>query len=255
MNYSYETIPLATGGEKSVHRGQCVENGLDVVVKFLRKPFTQNDLSRFALEIQRMLSAKESTGNRLSTVLDYNLEVDPPFYVEEYFPDGSLAEKMEAVFQQGRIFTEGAAVGYCRQILYGLHGIHSSNQIHRDLKPSNIMVRAQEKQLVIVDMGLGRTLTRPTVLQTRAFCGTRGYAAPEQELGGAVDHRADLYAVGVILHEMLTGERGAWNSNTFNRSPEVGQIIEQLLQFDRRHRFASAMQAIAEIDALGIATR
>jgi serine/threonine-protein kinase len=232
-----------------------VENGLEVVVKFLRKPFTGDDLNRFALEIQRMLSAKQSTGNRLSTVLDYNLNVDPPFYVEEYFPDGTLAEKMGAIFQQGHVFAEGAAVGYCRQILYGLHGIHSSNQIHRDLKPSNIMVRANEKQLVIVDMGLGRTLTRPTVLQTRAFCGTRGYAAPEQELGGAVDHRADLYAVGVILHEMLTSQRGAWNHYSFNGSPGVGQVITQLLQFDRNHRYGSAVQAIAAIDALGIATR
>lgn len=255
MNYSYEEMPLATGGEKSVHRGWCEENGLEVVIKFLRKPFTGQDLNRFALEIQRMLSAKESTGDKLSTVLDYNLDEDPPFYVEEYFPDGSLAEKMEATFRRKRVFTEGAAVGYCRQILWGLHGIHSSNQIHRDLKPSNIMVRANEKQLVIVDMGLGRTLSRPTVLQTRAFCGTRGYAAPEQELGKAVDHRADLYAVGVVLHEMLTRQRGAWNHYIFKGSPDVGQIIQRLLEFDRRHRFDSAMDAISEIDALEIATR
>jgi serine/threonine protein kinase len=248
-------MPLATGGEKSVHKGVCVENGLEVVVKFLRKPFSHDDRNRFAVEIQRMLSAKPATGNGLSTVLDYNLESDPPFYVEEFFPDGSLAEKMAAIFQRKSLFTEGAAVGYCRQILQALHGIHSSNQIHRDVKPSNIMVRAREKKLVIVDMGLGRTLTRPTVLQTRAFCGTRGYAAPEQEMAAAVDHRADLYAVGVILHEMLTGERGAWNHFTFAGSPGVRQVAATLLQLNRQHRYASALHAAFAIDALGIATR
>ncbi len=250
MNYSYNPTPLATGGEKVVHRGICIETRVDVVIKFLRQPYTVADVRRFSVEIERMQRAKQGAGDRVATLIDFNLEHDPPFYVEEYFPDGTLAKLMADVFKQGKVFRPDAALGYCRQLLLALHGIHSTNQIHRDVKPANIAMKGS--QLVLLDMGIGRTLARPTVLQTRAFCGTRGYAAPEQELGGragGVDHRADLYAVGVILHEMLTGERGAWNQITYARGG-VEPVLRQLLAFRREHRPASAAAAVGLVQRL-----
>lgn len=255
MNYSYEETPLAVGGEKSVHKGICDETRIAIVVKFLTRPYTTLDVQRFKAEIDRLLLAKQTAGGGVSTIIDYNLEWDPPFYVEEYFPDGSLAEKMAGIFRLGQLFNEGAAVGYCRQILNALQGIHNSNQIHRDIKPHNIMFRAADKQMIITDMGIGRTLARPAPLQTRMFQGTRGYAAPEQEIGGTVDHRADLYPVGVILHEMLTGQRGAWNYNIFQGSPGVAQLLNRLLSLNANQRFSTAYDAVMYIDSLGVATR
>lgn len=255
MNYSYESAPLAIGGEKQVHRGVCVESGVEVVVKFLKRPYTQANKEHFAIEIQRSLSAKRTTGGGLSTILDYNLDYDPPFYVEEYFPDGSLAQKMEGLFRKGQFFQEGAALGYCRQILNALQGIHNSNQIHRDIKPQNILFRASDKQMIITDMGIGRTLARPAALQTRAFVGTRGYAAPEQENRMHTDHRVDLYSVGVILHEMLTRERGAWDHNVFRGTPAIAQVLQRLLAFSPAARFQTAFAAVTHIDSLGLTTR
>ncbi len=255
MNYTFEATPLAIGGEKSVHKGRCVETQLDVVVKFLKQPYTDADVQRLSLEIQRLQNAKQTAGGGVATMLDFNLQHHPPFYVEEYFPDGSLAQKMSAIFQQGSLFNEGAALGYCRQILNAIQGIHNSNQIHRDIKPANIMFRASDKQMIITDMGIGRTLTRPTTLQTRAFVGTRGYAAPEQENGWNTDHRVDLYPVGVILHEMLTGKRGAWNDNTYSGNSSISQVLNGLLVFNAEHRFATAYAAVTYIDSLRIATR
>lgn len=255
MNYSYDINPIAVGGEKSVHRGICIETNLAIVVKFLRQPCTAQDVERFAAEIQRLQWAKQTAGSGVSTLIDYNLEAYPPFYVEEYFPDGSLAEKMALIFRQGQTFHPGAALGYCRQILNAIQGIHNSNQIHRDIKPQNIMFRAADKQLIITDMGLGRTLTRPVMIQTRMFKGTLGYAAPEQELGGHVDHRADLYPVGVILHEMLSGQRGAWNHNVYQGNYHISQCIDWLMALDANHRFQSAYAAVLHIDSLGLATR
>ncbi|WP_437990172.1 serine/threonine-protein kinase [Sorangium sp. So ce145] len=255
MNYSYDPNPLAVGGEKSVHKAVCVETRLDVVVKFLKRPYTQEDVMRFRHEIQRLRNAKMTAGAGVSTILDFNLDYDPPFYVEEYFPDGSLAQKMAAIFRQGSRFQEGAALGYCRQILNALQGIHNSNQIHRDIKPQNIMFRAADKQMIITDMGIGRTLARPTPLQTRAFVGTRGYAAPEQENASATDHRTDLYPVGVILHEMLTGERGAWNYNVYTGNPRVARLITGLMAFLPNQRYSTAYEAVLYIDRLGLSTR
>jgi serine/threonine-protein kinase PpkA len=255
MNYSYNPVPLAVGGEKSVHLGLCIETRLAVVIKFLKQPYTYADKNRFAVEIQRLQSAKQTAGGGVSTILDFNLDYDPPFYVEEYFPDGSLAQKMEAIFRQGNIFHRGAALGYCRQILNTIQGIHNSNQIHRDIKPQNVMFRAYDKQMIITDMGIGRTLARPAPLQTRAFVGTRGYAAPEQENGWPMDHRIDLYPVGVILHEMLTGVRGSWEYNIYNGEPQVHALINVLMAFNPQHRFNSAFAAVQFIDSLGMSTR
>jgi serine/threonine-protein kinase len=252
-NYRYFEPPIAIGGEKAVYKGICVENGIDVVVKFLKTPYSQQDRTRFAHEVDRMRLANQTAGASVAKIIDHNLQFEPPFYVEEYFPDGTLAKKMQGIFANGQVFVEGAAVGYCRQILRALAGIHAGNQIHRDLKPANIMVR--EKQMVINDMGIGRTMDRPTTLQTRAFCGTKGYAAPEQELHTGVDQRCDLYAVGVILHEMLTKVRGQWNAITYSANPQVVVLLNRLLAFDRNRRFATAAAAADYITALGIATR
>lgn len=258
-NYHYSSSPLAVGGEKVVYVGRCVETGLDVVVKFLREPYTPADRDRFRQEIERMRRAKATTGAAITTIIDYNLDWHPPFYVEEYYPDGTLAQKMADIFSQGYVFHIAPALGYCRQILIALSGVHASNQIHRDVKPSNVLWQAATKRLILSDMGIGRTLSRPTNLQTRGMMGTLGYAAPEQELAGSggygVDHRADLYAIGVILHEMLTGQRGAWNHMTFNADYHVGQLLRGLLAFDRNQRFASAQSVIDYINALGMANR
>jgi serine/threonine protein kinase len=176
-------------------------------------------------------------------LIDYNLEWIPPFFVEEYFPQGTLAEHMMEYFRAGYVFDEAQALGFITQILESLAEVHGRNIIHRDIKPSNIMMA--NGQLVITDMGLGRTLNRATRLQTRAFMGTKFYAAPEQEMGtGGVDHRSDLYAVGVILHELLTGERGAYNRQIYGGDPAIRTIIKQLLMFDKRQRYASAKQVL-----------
>ena len=117
------------------------------------------------------------------------------------------------------------------------------------------MYQGAIKRLVIIDMGIGRTLARPTELQTRAFCGTKGYAPPEQELGLRVDLRADLYAVGVILHEMLTGNRGSYTYMTYSGHVGVATLLRALLQRDPAQRPISANATIQRINAMNIVTR
>ena len=255
MNYQYEPQPFAEGGEKRIHKAVCVETSATVVIKFLKSPYLQQDLQHFRTEVYRLQAVRGHAGNNVASIVDWNLDVEPPFYIEEFFPDGTLAKKMADIFSRKHVFTEGAAVGYCRQILEGLSHIHANGHIHRDIKPSNILVDAGSKRVIITDMGIGRTLARPTALHTRAFCGTRGYAPPEQELGLRVDHRVDLYAVGVILHEMLTGVRGGHDHITYSAHSAVASFIRSLLARNPALRPASAAAALETIRHMGIATR
>jgi eukaryotic-like serine/threonine-protein kinase len=255
MNYRYEPQPFALGAEKAVHRAVCVETGAPVVIKFLRQPYLPTDLHHFKTEVERLRAVQGHGGSNVCSIVDWNTDVAPPFYVEEFFPDGTLAKKMAEIFAKGHVFLVGAAVGYCRQILEGLAHIHWRGQIHRDIKPSNILWHAAGKRLTITDMGIGRTLARPTELQTRAFRGTRGYAPPEQELGLQVDHKVDLYAVGVIMHEMLTGKRGGHDYVTYNAHAGVAALIRSLLSRNPSFRPISARAVLETIKRLGVATR
>ncbi|MFI5297859.1 MAG: serine/threonine-protein kinase [Polyangiales bacterium] len=245
-NYQYFEPPLATGGEKVVYRGICIETGLDVAVKCLRQPYGQRDVQHFAHEIDR---ARAGAGTGIAQILDFNVNWAPPFYIEEYFPEGTLAKLVEHVIRARRVFPVRTALNCCRQILAQLAGLHGPNIIHRDVKPSNALLRGND--VVLSDMGIGRTLDRPTMLQTQAFRGTPAYAAPEQALVGlAVDHRADLYAVGVILHELLTGKRGAYNYVSFVGDARLVNLVKSLLALNPAHRPASAHHAIGVMDAI-----
>lgn len=255
MNYRYEFQPLAVGGEKVVHKAVCVETNLDVVIKFLRSPYTPQDLQHFKTEVERLQKVAGHGRANVISIIEWNLDTSPPFYIEGYFPDGTLAKKMADIFKRKQVFTVGAATGYCRQILEGLAYIHQQGQIHRDIKPSNVMVQASDKKLVIIDMGIGRTLARPTELHTRAFCGTKGYAPPEQELGLRVDLRVDLYAVGVIMHEMLTSNRGSHIYMTYSGHTGVAALIRSLLNRNPALRPASANAVIQTINKMNVATR
>lgn len=252
-NYTYDPAPLAAGGEKVVHRGQCVETGATVAVKFLRRPYTPQDVQRMAAEVER---ARRGKGTGIAEIVDWNMEWDPPFLIEEFFPEGSLAQRMRRVFDAGNVFTLPWSIGWARQILRQLGGLHARNIVHRDVKPANIMVRGD--LLVLGDMGIGRTLARPTMLQTRAFVGTPGYAAPEQELQRRVDHRADIYAVGVIFHEMLTGTPGSYGRISYRARADVAHVMRSMLAFDPNARPSScdaASTLLARLRVIGQARK
>jgi serine/threonine protein kinase len=155
-----------------------------------------------------------------------------------------VAQRLACVARSRRVFS--IATRWSVQVLRQLAGLHERNIVHRDVKPANIMISGND--VVLGDVGIGRTLLRPTTLQTRAFVGTQGYAAPEQELANhhrtqaGVDHRADIYAVGVILHELVTGIRGSYAVNRCS-DPRLRGVFYRMLAFERNQRFASATQA------------
>jgi serine/threonine-protein kinase len=109
--------------------------------------------------------------------------------------------------QQGRLEPR-RAISYAWQALQGLSAVHSLGVLHRDLKPANLMLepsRGPFDRVILIDFGFATFEGSPSLTQRGAVVGSLAYIAPERLRGERIDHRSDLYAIGVILHEMLAG--------------------------------------------------
>lgn len=143
---------------------------------------------------------------------ELDLTHEPPFVVLEYFESQSL----RSVITAGGRLPISQALDYLAQMLEGLHAAHRQGILHRDLKPENILIN-QDGLLKITDFGLGRVheaFARSLLFQGslvssagNSVVGTYDYMAPEQRTGSASEPKADLFSLGIILHEMLTGRK------------------------------------------------
>jgi serine/threonine-protein kinase len=205
---------------------------------------------QLSVELKRCLRA---AGEGVVGLVAWNLDAPRPFLVFELAHAGTLADEMRRHLAAGRVYHPVAALERIREILRSLANVHAKGLVHRDVKPANLLRFG--KEIKLTDFGTGCTLGAPTTLQTEAFVGTRAYAAPEQLRGEAVDDRADLYAVGCILHEMLvgripgsTGMRGSRHYPHLLVLPEAEALLQSLLAEDPRQRPDDALDAIARVD-------
>ena len=197
---------LGTGGMGEVYRVLDLEQGQEYALKILNEMMDEQAVRRrFHREFQ-VLSRLQHP--RLVRTHTWGFAEDRPYFTMEYLP-GKTLEKIiadQALLGQFRASHFFALV---QQLAEGLAYIHAQGAVHRDLKPSNIMVLETEVgiETTILDMGLAkfRHLHSVSITQTGATIGTAEYMSPEQGKGLWVDHRSDLYSLGVILYEMLTG--------------------------------------------------
>ena len=153
----------------------------------------------------------------IADVYDFGITPECHWLALEYFPCGSLKARL------AHPLTEAEAVGYVRQIAEALGSIHAAGIVHRDLKPSNVMLRADDS-VALIDFGLARPALRDSSVTGRNVrVGSPSYMAPEQIEGLPPDHRCDLYALGVLFYELLTGAL-PFNAET------VPEILAQHLQ-------------------------
>jgi serine/threonine protein kinase len=149
----------------------------------------------------------------------------------EYFPLGHLGTQLDARLPPAE------ALHYAREIAHGLSIIHTAGVIHRDLKPGNIMLR-DDDSVALIDFGISHsalTAAQNADDTQREIAGTPYYMSPEQAAGAVTDERADLYSLGVILYQMLTGAK-----------PYVGATTVDILQ---QHRSAALPTLDAELAA------
>ncbi|MBL0215502.1 MAG: protein kinase [Myxococcales bacterium] len=189
---------LASGGSALVYQ---VTRGTapPAVMKFGR--WREMEIrARFSLEadVLRAVGAPATPA-----YIEHGLVADWPYLIMEHVPGETLASWMSRIGERGGL---GEIVAILTRIAGALHALHAAGYVHRDLKPENIMIGG--KGIRLLDFGLvkSRRAGAPSLTQVGGVVGTPHYLAPEQiRMGSAIDHRADLYSLGVIAFEMLAG--------------------------------------------------
>jgi serine/threonine protein kinase len=198
---------VAAGGMGVVYRGERVGLAKPVAIKFLHRSQAMDQDRRLRFEREAAAMSRLSHPN-LASIIDYGSSDDVPYLVMEYHPGITLKKLISGGPLAGQ-----RAVQIARQILAGLGSAHASGVVHRDLKPANVLVVGQpgEDLVKILDFGMAKLLEgdgRPSELSVMAgtILGTAEYMSPEQVRVEVIDARADVYAVGILLYEMVTGK-------------------------------------------------
>ncbi|MEP6960900.1 MAG: protein kinase, partial [Acidobacteriota bacterium] len=202
----YEILdPLGAGGMGEVYRARDTRLGRRVAIKISAERYSE----RFHREARAVAALNHPN-------ICHLYDVGPNYLVMELVPGETLAARISS-----RPFSFSEALPLIRQIVDALDAAHEKGIIHRDLKPANIKI-TPEGAIKVLDFGLAKfaapspsssggseapTLTIEAATQAGAVMGTAAYMAPEQARGEAVDKRADIWAFGVVVYEMLTGKR------------------------------------------------
>lgn len=193
---------LGTGGMSTVWLAEREKDGMELVLKVLARNLVKNkvQLQRFMREYRLIANINSKNVVR---IYDQGTAGDLAYIAMEYFPGGDLRQRL------GDPLSPGRALKLLWGIARALHSIHARGIVHRDLKPANIMYRA-DGSAALVDFGVSRRGSvkhgSSDLTLTGELLGTPLYMSPEQGRGGRATPQSDLYSLGVIFYEMLTGE-------------------------------------------------
>ncbi|MGH2362926.1 MAG: AarF/UbiB family protein, partial [bacterium] len=192
---------LGEGARKRVYLARDATLGRDVALGFL-KATKLDHVSLVGFQLEARVMAKLSDHPGIVAVYDFGVEEHGPYLVSEYMAGGTLAELLES--REGKLVSIPETLRIGEQICQALAHAHEHGVVHRDVKPGNVWLTA-DGLAKLGDFGLSTAsdLLRPG--EERALSGTVAYMCPEQALGKAADPRSDLYALGCVLYEMLTG--------------------------------------------------
>ena len=270
---AYEVLePIGSGGQGEVYRARDSKLDRDVAIKVLPSHLAVDESARTRFEREAKAVAALSHPNILS-IFDFGKHDDVLFAVTELLEGETLRERLSSGPLSAR-----KAIGFASQMAGGLAAAHDKGIVHRDLKPENVFV-TDDGRVKILDFGLAwraeeatddvdeETPTEVRHTTPGAVMGTVGYMSPEQVRGQTADHRSDIFSLGAILHEMLSGVR------TFRRDtsvetmnailkeeapalsaedlpPALGPIVRRCLEKKPGERFQSARDLGFALEAL-----
>jgi CheY-like chemotaxis protein len=251
---------LAVGGSSSVYLARDTRSGEQRVLKIFRQV---PDVVEGSTTFDRFLREYELVAHlrhpNIARIYDIGVADDHVYLSMEYFPGGDLRARMR------ERLAPRVALGYVRQMAAALGALHEVGVLHRDVKPGNLLLR-EDGSVAFIDFGLARQLRLESdITGVGAIFGTPHYMSPEQGHGAPLDERSDLYSLGVVLYEMLTGEKPYvaetplaviyMHANApIPRLPTalapLQALLDQLLAKRPEHRPASAAAIVARIDEL-----
>ena len=264
--------PIASGGMGEVYRAHDQSLGRDVAVKLLPSRISSEPNGTRRFEQEARAAAALNHPNILTIHRFGTNDAGEPYLVTELLEGETLRERLK----QGPIAIR-KTVDYAVQIARGVAAAHDRGIVHRDLKPDNIFL-TRDGVVKILDFGLAKLIAPGEVSDSAitltatapgVVLGTIGYMAPEQVRGLPADNRSDIFSMGAILYEMLSGERafqGATPADTMsailkenpqelanhvhNLPPALGRIVHRCLEKDPAERFQSARDLAFNLELL-----
>jgi Tol biopolymer transport system component len=266
---------IGAGGMGEVYRARDTRLAREVAIKVLPEAFARDAdrLQRFEKEA-RVLSTVNHPN--ILAIHDVGAQGDLHYLVSELLEGQTLREKMNAGPLSQRRVTE-----YAVEMARGLAAAHDKGIVHRDLKPDNIFI-TKDGRVKILDFGLAKqtigeaglsgqsaTVAAPTLTQPGTVMGTVGYMSPEQVRGQTVDHHSDIFSLGAILYEMISGKRAfkgdtsvetmnailkedlpELNESGLNVTPGLDRIVRHCLEKEPGQRFQSARDLAFDLESL-----
>ena len=255
--YAFKRL-IGQGAMSRVYLAERMSDNLTVVLKIMDGNLSAEDESvkRF---IQEASLAQEINSPHVVKIYEQGFTNKYGFMAMEFFSRGDLKQRIENGISPNNAFR------YCLAIASGLEKIHDIGIIHRDLKPANIMFRGDD-QLAIADFGISKRVDQTTQLtQAGMVMGTPYYMSPEQLRAEPLDQRADLYSLGIIMFERLTG-RKPFDADSIpgialkhlqteaeplpNKFKKLEPIFRKLVEKDRANRYSSATEVIEDMTAI-----
>jgi len=258
----YEIVRLlGQGGMGAVYQAHDKELERQVAIKVIRADMAANPeiLRRFK---QELILARQITHKNVIRIYDLGQADGIKFITMEYIE----GENLQSVLRRKKKIEPAEAANILAQVCRALEAAHHEGVIHRDLKPQNIMLDKNGRAYVM-DFGIARSMLGAGMTQTGALIGTPDYMSPEQAKGQSLDARSDLFSMGIIFYEMLSG-RVPFDADTtmgklWKRTNEparpldeldktiprsLSDIVRKCLEIDPQMRFASAAELLQQIE-------